>query len=83
MQAAVLATHGLSSARSVVVAYGLSCPMAWKILLDQGSNPSPALAGGIPNHWTTREVKDFFFFFGKVYFRSLHKKRYFYPMLCL
>ena len=36
--------------------------MAWGILLDQGSNPSPALAGGIPNHWTTREVKDFFFF---------------------
>ena len=66
MQAAVAATHGLSGARSVVVAYGLSCPMAWGILLDQGSNPSPALAGGVPNHWTTREVtgksRIFFFF---------------------
>ena len=30
---------------SVVVAHGLSCPAACGILLDQGSNSSPALAG--------------------------------------
>ena len=41
---------------SVVVAYGLGRPAACGIFLDQGSNPYPLTGGGIPNHWTTREV---------------------------
>ena len=42
---------GLSSAGSVVVAYGLSCYMACGIFLDQGSKPCPL-------HW---QVDSFFF----------------------
>ena len=36
----------LWSTGSKVVAHGLSCSEAFEILLDQGLNPSPVLAGG-------------------------------------
>ena len=39
--------HGLWSAGSVVVAYGLSCPLACGIFQDQGFNPCPL-------HWRRR-----------------------------
>ena len=41
---------------SVVVAHGLSCPMAYEIFLDQGSNLCPLHWRWILNHGTAREV---------------------------
>ena len=41
---------------SVVVAHGLSCPMAYGIFLDQGSNLCPLHWPWILNHGTAREV---------------------------
>ena len=49
---------------SLVVAHGLSCPVACGILVPQpGIEPaSPALIGRwILNHWTTREVPGYMF----------------------
>ena len=39
--ASLVAEHGLWSTGSVAVAHGLSCSAAWRIFLDQGSNPWP------------------------------------------
>ena len=43
---------------SLVVAHGLSCPVACGILVPQpGIEPaSPALEVRSPNHWTAKEV---------------------------
>ena len=55
--------HGLSSCGSralecgsVVVARGLSCPVACALFPHQGSNWVPCFARWILNHWTTREA---------------------------
>ena len=39
--------RALYVAGSVVVMHGFSCLMACELFTDQGSNPSPALAGGL------------------------------------
>lgn len=44
--APLVAEHGLQDVGSVVVAQGLSWSAACGVFLHQGSNPSPALAGG-------------------------------------
>ena len=44
--APLVAEHGLQGMGSVVVAQGLSWPTACGVFSDQGSNPSPASAGG-------------------------------------
>ena len=59
-----VAAHRLWSSRTyVVVVHGLSCPTTCGILVPQaGIEPgSPALQGGVPNHWTTREEVPFYF----------------------
>lgn len=44
----------VSSVAAVVWAW---CPHHMGLwLADQGSNPSPALEGGFPTHWTTRGI---------------------------
>ena len=56
--------HGLWSSRTcVVVVHGLSCPTTCGILVPQaGIEPgAPALQGGVPNHWTTREEVPLYF----------------------
>ena len=40
---------------SVVAAHRFSCPEAWGIFPDQGSNPRPCIGRQILSHWTTRE----------------------------
>ena len=50
--ARALECMGLSSC-----AHGLSCPIAHKILPDQGSNPCPLHCRQILNHWTPRELQ--------------------------
>ena len=39
--ASLVVEHGLQGTGSVVVVYGLSCPVACGIFADQGSNPCP------------------------------------------
>ena len=52
---------------SVVVAHGLSCPMACGILLDEDRTHVPCTGRQVLNHWTTR--KDWVSFFS--YYKSL------------
>ena len=63
IQTSGVVAHGLSSCGSralergsVVVARGLSSPVACALFLDQGSNWVPCIARWILNHWTTREA---------------------------
>ena len=57
--ASVVAEHWLQGMlASIVVAHGLSCPMACGIFLDQGSNSCLLhLAERLFNHWNNREVQ--------------------------
>ena len=45
---------------SVAAVHGLSCPETRGILPDQGSNLCPLHGRWILNHWTIREVSEFF-----------------------
>ena len=42
------------------MAHGLSCPKAWRIFLDQGSNWCPLHWQAILNHWTPKEAPPIF-----------------------
>ena len=55
-------TQALGMQASVVVACGFSCPLACRILPDQGSC-FPCTGRWILYHWATRKVLVFFFFF--------------------
>ena len=46
---------------SVVVAHNLSCPEAYWIFPEQGSNCIPCIGRQVLNHWTTKEVPQNFF----------------------
>ena len=52
----LLRSMGCGHAGSVVVAHGLSCPVAGRISPDQGSHLCPLHWQGIPNQRTPREV---------------------------
>ena len=64
MQAPVLAAPGLGNTGLIAVAHGLSCSAVCGVFLDQGSNPSPALAGGF---FTTESPGELGWFFIIIY----------------
>ena len=49
----MLCSTGSRQCSSVVMAHGLSCPVACEILPHQALNPWPCTGRQIPNHWTT------------------------------